>query len=1706
MRANVSQLKDFFNSFSFRKGQASGMYTDSPLSTQPENTYINAWGVSNQSTEEKGGGIYNMAGMESCVKFPAGADKRGEHFLEERNWMVVFLNVGGKSEIGYWSTDNCEYKKVIDDNDIDGCNLEFGTDEWIPIVSKNMRNGTCNEIHLYWSNGGVYKRLNFDRPCVPIDCDEINLFNCKCVTTPSAVVTKKGGFDLEAGAYQYFAQLQDEDTNVTNWFSISNPVYVGSKNNKAGDLSEHAVNITIEHLDPDYPYVNLGVIKTIGGTPTALAIGRLSYSPNGVTFFHRSKSQYLYDLTIEEVLVKKPGYIRGSDLFQHDRVLYLFNTKGIRDPDLQARIIESVKVKGKTGRVPMRHAHLFSGNQRDGVYSYFMNLNYCDGRKSRGYHIAGSGIMPTTGGECLECTDDNYSNAAPGTKITGKPYDNPITIRNDVYTPYTPTPQNELDNSDFDVPDDDQFIPPATSGEGNACACWAWDKALGALSDTEPGRNYVNQELEALYNVLKDICESGCVDIESDDAGNQITVRTDDAGESGTGGSGEYTIDISDMPTSGDTEASPDKRFKKLDDINLANGEKPSTTNINSSVGQGPSGNNSNTSKGVQSGSAASKATSGNTPVQIGDCEPTIVYTDSDCCTIKEIIPCIDDEWDPIVYLSCEKYPNEERCCAPGKTYGKLAGERIRYFKMPSIAQQPHFISYHDGVPSAEHRDNHEYNNSFARFLWLEFSGIPLPKPEELDIPLCPITPVTINWELRDPVNDTVIASGILLPTFEGETLGETQLFPAHGTSSPVKIDRWINNNGSHKTDLESTVPAYIFFSPDTSFDRPSLQADYMRNALNLTGRGWRHELYAEGADPESSFVGKKNRKGARASMNLNKWEVVPNDIKCVVAASYVPANSILDKADEFTKSLNNLNRPSTVYIETSGARIPIVDPDPANPSFDRDIETHSKPLTGGAQYVSLNRFIPNAYGGVTDNVCFPIWPVSSEDIGEDGTATVLVRTGDTFINYWSIKRTSYVTNHVSPAPPDGRGIKPNFEHGGGITLPWPFKSILRRMFNTISADCECGTVPQGGNADRDPRASNAENGSGTDDRWFPQVQTQLISFPVESRVNLGFQGSGDSAFESTYRDLNGQIFDSTFEGGGDGAYERSWMDRFFATMNENPRWKYILRTILNFVFVFGIGIYLIITGLIILTHALTGTEVGFVITIMSIVAAGMGIGLMVIGFIWIIAWSNTDLDNRMIDNLLKITDCFPDKRPKSDGDGDAEMKDSRVQGLEDNFYQYNYDFSLVNKIEPVLGLPAGFDPCHCPNDITYPIWHSNPQNPESSKDAYRNFKTNGYFDIPTSYGPPKRMSNIGSNVYLQTTDARFQIISGDIELGSDVYLQTGGRFLRYPQLILGSIQEGEGGTNDPNACQVTKWGDVVVDVEARQIYLFTGNSNQAIGDFGMTKFLDNFMDFEDKEAVRDEKAIKGVGYSLGVDNARNVLFITKKDRRGDKDRSWTLSFSMEDQAWIGFEYFTPLHYSWDRFKMFSLDKGTMWRHNKVGEFSTVYGERVPMIIDFVIRDKETMKSFAWWNSTVSADFDGWDDYGLVPKTDMFFSHIGAYNTFQSSGLMPVAFKKEQVPPGSVSDDPSRVAVSDVHRDRRFSTLVDKVHTRGKRLFSSWRQDFFTTFNEEVIGKEVNSNHFVDDYMVMRLVFDVNDTKTRVLLKHVITAVNTEHL
>ena len=378
------------NAFDTATDGPSGMHSDMPVSQQPPNTYRNAWNVSTQSNDERGGGLFNKQSNEEYISVPEGHIVRGLHYVEERNTHLIFSCNGSFSEIG--QVFNGEYKKLFNDDDLeDGCVLGFGLGEWIPIESKYIKAGNCYHLHLYWSCGTYYYTLNIDNIKaidLPMSCDDIFLFKCHGSGAPEVFVSETGGYNLPAGAYQYAVQFEDEDGNTTNYYNISHPVSLAGETGVAGEKTRCAVHIQLRNLHPEYSKINIACIQTVGGATTQYIVAQVYYSNDAVEYIHRNVEQTLGDLDPKEIRVKKNGWIRGYDLIQYESTLMLYNVIGETNPDLQKHF-DKVKVSYIIEGVPLKYAHLHSGMRADENYALSACVNFCDNTSTRDFTLKG---------------------------------------------------------------------------------------------------------------------------------------------------------------------------------------------------------------------------------------------------------------------------------------------------------------------------------------------------------------------------------------------------------------------------------------------------------------------------------------------------------------------------------------------------------------------------------------------------------------------------------------------------------------------------------------------------------------------------------------------------------------------------------------------------------------------------------------------------------------------------------------------------------------------------------------------------------------------------------------------------------------------------------------------------------------------------------------------------------------------------------------------------------------------------------------------------------------------------------------------------------------------------------------------------------------------------------------------------------------------
>jgi thiol-disulfide isomerase/thioredoxin len=362
-------------------------------SLQPEGSYTYALNAVKKSSDFRVGGLANEQSTELCANLKDGYELRGATFIEERDqWVLFSYEPNSKySEIGYADLKTCVYHTILNDSILDGCCLGFNQEEWIHIESKRVQ--PCNEIKLYWSNNGTYKTINLDEPSCNLNCDKLELFKGVCNPTISTRIKEDSGFNLLGGAYSFAVSLKDEDNNTTDFFSISDPIYVGTENNTTEERSKHAISLRITNLDPDYTRAVIAVIRYHGGATISEIVDTIPYNSNGINYVYRGLTGREEAIPIAEILAKNPSYIRGKDLIQYKGRLILYNTFKGFNLDYQLQAIKA-QMKYTINRVHINDAHKYKTLRRREVYSPGIIWNFDDGTTSPVFPLIGREALP----------------------------------------------------------------------------------------------------------------------------------------------------------------------------------------------------------------------------------------------------------------------------------------------------------------------------------------------------------------------------------------------------------------------------------------------------------------------------------------------------------------------------------------------------------------------------------------------------------------------------------------------------------------------------------------------------------------------------------------------------------------------------------------------------------------------------------------------------------------------------------------------------------------------------------------------------------------------------------------------------------------------------------------------------------------------------------------------------------------------------------------------------------------------------------------------------------------------------------------------------------------------------------------------------------------------------------------------------------------
>lgn len=1505
----------------------------------------------------------------------------GYSYIEERDWALFFLKRGSASEIGYvdLGKEN-SYKKIVADTDY-GCTWNFSDCEYLYAEFKNMP--PCGEIHMYWSSKCYYYKANIDELLDPrrrakLTCDDFKLFKCVSGPTISAIPSERGGAGLLAGSYQFLARLRDKDGNTTNTFHLSNPVVVSGDNNKAGEVTNSSISVTLEQLDTRYNQVELFVIKTISGIPSAEKITTRTYNSNGVTVTYNGAREG-EPANVIELLTKRKTWIRGQDLIQKGNVLWLYKIRQEINPDLQKKASQA-QVYFPVFKVRPEDAKDYMQFPRGERLAVGIVYHHCDGTSTPAFHLSPLGSF-------------------------GSGYDEALSKA----TTYAEERLKVLKKYDTAKKDDEPLptgLETRFSEDGSSGASSSGSGSVDGYKWEEEDE-FVGFERDVIENIRDNVADtdssyqaSGCVDCDQEKyrEGYEVTEKSD--------------ADFGDFVSDG-VENNLPKDSAKNTSNSLTDAIKNLVDKLLAKKYKRRKKSSYNNQRGSLSPSSGQDDDSGTETV--GTRGATGTYkevTEEVRKQQKELVKV--GEYPAQPWQSEETYPKTLDCNGD-YIYGDRAGQPIVHHQIPWDI--PLVESAQKGVPNHYQMDNTETNDTWYYMVGIGVRNVYIPTEEELGKPLSKTRPWSLVYMPRDGANKSRFGQGLMLHTFVGDIQGVEHAVPKNGVNSRDYIDRHVGTDENHfGSDGDSQ---YVLLSPDCHFMRPALVANELYHNWDVSGSGFRHNLYAKGRDGGNIYQDRVDQRGTCQAVNLNQYSTGSGK-HGIDGLGYAQGNKTVKAPKGVDRPLCNMYRERSVYMQVQGMGAY------NDNSFVMDGLNHERHVTdANAAIVTLLKDNPAQYGrlegaGYVDTGVY--------GLGSATTAELL--TGDSFVGMWSPVRKAYISNLIG---------------NDDLDPPQHIYTALQKLF----AMDDCTRLPLTG--DRDDRKNFANGYPGQDfpnaggasqSVYLPKVLKTMTSFVVESDVNLHRLELGDPRQgEVHYPWLKDLYIGSDVPKGT--AWEDSWLNQFYCEVRRPSKWKRVKAALVR-ALTFALPITIMASG-------------GFSVESMFDIQHSLVRGLAALFLYYTL--DKSVFSTRTVKRFFDIPICDKDEWGGMDFD-------ECIRNWHDIYDKYNGDFSVKNRIVNYLGIPDPYNVCHC-NDC-HPLVHtqellfSNPQSPESQLDSYSNFQANAYASMLTHSGKVQDMFQLGNQLYMQTTDNIWPInyVQNETALTEQsIGLQSPFR-VGDPMEVLGGLDEGIYGTLDANSGINTPLGHFFIDNQAKSIYQFNGGSFKEIVS-GLGRFFEEHIDFCSSYSCRDEKAPNGVGYNLGWDPKTNRLLISKRDG----EYGFTVSFDPNRGEFISLHSYVPQFFVWNRRKLFAVEGNALWEHDAGEGFNNYYGKQYDFEVGFTVNKGDIGLPFKTTNLKVFTEAN--DLARQLKRLPITFDKIAVYNTNQSTGWMTMV-------PGE--NDPGNMQEDVLDRGRTIRIKREKTYWNVSR-FKDYHVDKSSaviTQEECVPYEEVTNNKLVD--------------------------------
>lgn len=315
----------------------------------------------------------------------------------------------------------------------------------------------------------------------------------------------------------------------------------------------------------------------------------------------------------------------------------------------------------------------------------------------------------------------------------------------------------------------------------------------------------------------------------------------------------------------------------------------------------------------------------------------------------------------------------------------------------------------------------------------------------------------------------------------------------------------------------------------------------------------------------------------------------------------------------------------------------------------------------------------------------------------------------------------------------------------------------------------------------------------------------------------------------------------------------------------------------------------------------------------------------------------------------------------------DYELDDDDDSGdlTHDNYYGYDESYSKLGDTKSAIPRPKVLDEI---SNFPTRVIKSQTQD-ETVLDRFRVFLENDFLDFPRNRGEITNLA-ILDNILLVHTKHSLYRTKGREQLATDdfrAFIGNGNIFEIKPD-ELKTTKTGFAGTGTSNNCLEFKWGYFFVDDISKKIYLM-GDGLKELSENGMRRFFNENLEWFIDE-VEDHNNIAYTGISLEYDDEYNRILLTKTDYKPTdtlteaifneeiefnsttnkfnivtpgnereieysetdyfEDKSFTISYLPEINAWVSFHDYMPLFYMKDRKKLYSYDLSDekFYKHN----------------------------------------------------------------------------------------------------------------------------------------------------------------------------------